>query len=116
MKPVGSSVVAIRFIRTLKNKIYNYITSISKNMYINKLDDIVHKYNNTYSTIKMKSVYVNSSKYIDFHKKNNKRSKFKVGDRVRISKCRNIFAKAYLPNWSEEVFVVIKVKNTVPWA
>ena len=111
MKPVGSSVVAIRFIRTLKNKIYNYITSISKNMYINKLDDIVHKYNNTYSTIKIKS-----SKYIDFHKKNNKRSKFKVGDRVRISKCRNIFAKAYLPNWSEEVFVVIKVKNTVPWA
>ena len=116
MKPVGSSVVAIRFIRTLKNKIYNYITSISKNMYINKLDDIVHKYNNAYSTIKMKSVYVKSSKYIDFHEKNNKRFKIKVDDRVRISKCRKIFAKGYLPNWSEEVFVVIKVKNTVPWA
>ena len=116
MKRVGSSVIAIRFIRTLKNKIYNCITSVSKNMYINKLDDIVHKYNNAYSTIKMKSVYVKSSKYIDFHEKNNKRFKIKVDDRVRISKCRKIFAKGYLPNWSEEVFVIIKVKNTVPWA
>ena len=41
--------------------------------------------------------------------------KFKVGDRVRISKYKNIFAKRYTPNWSEEVFVVSKIKNTVPW-
>ena len=63
------SVVAERVIRTLKNKIYKYMTSASKNVYINKLADIVNKYNNTYhSTTKMKPVYVNSSTYIDFNK------------------------------------------------
>ena len=62
----GKSVVAERLIRNLKNKIYKYMTSISKNMYIDKLDDIVDKYNNTYhSTIKMKPVNVKSSTYID---------------------------------------------------
>ena len=66
-------------------------------MYINKLDDIVNKYNNTYhGTIKMKPLNVNSSKYIDFHKKNNKEDpNFKVGDHVRISKYKSIFAKGY---------------------
>ena len=70
----GKSVVSEGFIRTIKSKIYKYMTSISKNVYINKLDDI-----------------------------------------VRISKYKNIFAKGYMPNWSEEVFVIKKVKNTVPW-
>ena len=66
----GKSVVAERFIRTLKNKIYKYMTSISKNVYIDKLDDIVNKYNNTYhSTIKMKPVDVKSNTYIDSSKK-----------------------------------------------
>ena len=84
----GKSAVAERFITTLKNKIYKYMTWISKNMYINKLDDIVNKYNYTYhSTIKMKFVDVTSSTYIDFNKKNNKEDlKFKVGDHVRTSK------------------------------
>ena len=110
-------VVAERFIRTLKNKIYKYMTSISKNVYIDKLDDIVNKYNNTYhSTIKMKPVDVKSNTYIDSSKEiNNKDPKFKIGDIVRISKYKNIFAKGYTPNWSEEVFVIKKVKNTVPW-
>ena len=114
----GKSVVAERFIRTLKNKIYKYMTSISKNVYIDKLDDIVNKYNNTYhSTIKMKPVDVKSSTYIDSSKEiNDKDPKFKIGDIVRISKYKNIFAKGYDPNWSEEVFVIKKVKNTVPWA
>ena len=68
----GKSVVAERFIRTLKNKIYKYMTSISKNVYIDKLDDIVNKYNNTYhSTIKMKPVDVKSSTYIDSSKEIN---------------------------------------------
>ena len=113
----GKSVVAERFIRTLKNKIYKYMTSISKNVYIDKLDDIVNKYNNTYhSTIKMKPVDVKSSTYIDSSKEiNDKDPKFKIGDIVRISKYKNIFAKGYVPNWSEEVFVIKKVKNTVPW-
>ena len=108
----GKSVVAERFIRTLK-----YMTSISKNVYIDKLDDTVNEYNNTYHrTIKMTPVDVKDNTYIDFKKEvNDKDPKFKVGDHVRISKYKNIFAKGYTPNWSEEVFVIKKVKNTVPW-
>ena len=69
----GKSVIAERFIRTLKNKIDKYMTSISKNIFIDKLEDIVNKYNNTYhGTIKMKPVDVNQSMYIDFKKENNK--------------------------------------------
>ena len=92
------------------------MTSVSKNVYINKLDDIVGEYNNTYHrTIKMKPVDVKDNTYIDFKKEvNDKDPKFKVGNHVRISKYKNIFAKGYTPNWSEEVFVVSKIKNTVP--
>ena len=113
----GKSVVAERFIRTLKTKIYKYMTSVSKNVYIDKLDDIVGEYNNTYHrTIKMKPVDAKDNTYIDLKKDvNDKDPKFKVGDHVRISKYKNIFAKGYTPNWSEEVFVIKKVKNTVPW-
>ena len=113
----GRSVVAERFIRTLKTKIYKYMTSVSRNVYIHKLDDIVGAYNNTYHrTIKMKPADVKNNTYIDFKKEiNDKDPKFKVGDHVRISKYKNIFAKGYTPNWSEEVFVIKKVKNTVPW-
>ena len=98
----GKSVIAERFIRTLKNKIYKYMTSISKNVYIAKLDDIVRKCNNTYHrSIKMRPVDVKDNTYIDFKKEvNDKDPKFKVGDHVRISKCKNIFAKGYMPNWS----------------
>ena len=101
--------------RTLKNK---YFTSVSKNIYIDKLDDIVDQYNNTYhSTMKMKPVDVNSNTYIDSGKEiiNNKDPNFKVGDNVRITKYKNIFAKGYTPNWSEEVFLIKKVKNSVSW-
>ena len=62
----GKSVFAERFIRTLKTKIYKYMTSISKNVYMDKLDDIVNEYNNTYRTIKMKSIDVKDNTYIDF--------------------------------------------------
>ena len=111
------SVIAERFIRTFKNKIYKYMTSISKNVCIDKLDDIVKKYNNTYHTsIKMKPVDVKDNTYIGFKKEvNDKNPKFKVGDHVRISKYKNIFAKGYMPNWSEEIFIIKKIKNTVPW-
>ena len=113
----GKSVVAERFIRTLKNKIYKYMTSVSKNVYIDKLDDIVNEYNNTYhTTIKMKPIDVNDITYINTDKKvKDKDPKFKVGDNVRISKYKNIFAKGYTPNWSEEIFLIKEVKNTVPW-
>ena len=113
----GKSVVVEKFIRTLKSKIYKYMTSISENVYIDKLNAIVNKYNNTYhTTIKMKSVDVKDNTYINTNKEiNYKDPKFKVGDYVRISKYKNIFAKGYMPNWSEEVFVVDKIKNTVTW-
>ena len=96
------------------------MNSISKKVYINKLDDTVNKYINTYHrTIKMKLVDVKDNTYIDpmeLHsgkEVNDKDPKFKVGDHVRISKYKNIFAKGYTPNWSEEVFLIKKVKNTV---
>ena len=112
----GKSVVAESFIRTLKNKMYEYMTPISKSMNIDKLNDIAIKYNNIYhSTIKINPVDVRSSTYIDFDEKNNKEDpKFKVGDHVRISKYKSISTKGYVLNWSVEVFVMRKVKNTVP--
>ena len=78
-------------------------------MYIDKLDDIVNKYNNIYhSTIKIKPVDVKSNTNVDSSKEiNDKNSKFKIGDFVRISKYENIFAKGYTLNWSEEVFVIL---------
>ena len=93
------------------------MTSMSNNVYIDTLVNIVNKYNNTFhSTIKMKPVDVKSSIYIGSSKEiNNKVPKFKIGDIVRITKYKNIFGKGYVPNWSEEVFVIKKVKNTVPW-
>ena len=113
----GKSIVVERFIRTLKNKIYKHETAVSKNVYIDKLDDIVNEYNNTYPrTIKMKPIEVKDNTYLDSIKGvNDKDSKYKVGNHVRISKHKNIFAKGYTPNWSEDVFVIKKVKNTVPW-
>ena len=92
------------------------MTSISKNVHIDKLDDIVHKYNNKkHKTIKMNPIDVKDNTYIDFGKEvNNDDPKFKVGDHVRISIYKNIFAKSYAPNLSEEVSVVKKIKNTVP--
>ena len=90
------------------------MTSTSKNVYIDKLNDIVNEYNNTYHrTSKMKPVAVKDNAHIDFS--NDKDAKFKVGDHIRISKYKNIFPKRYTPNWSEEVFVIQEVKNTVPW-
>ena len=113
----GKSVVAERFIRKLKNKIYKHMTSISKNVYIDKLDYIVNEYNNTYHrTIKMKPIDVKNNKYINIDKEiNDTIPKFKVGDHVIISKYKNIFSEGCTPNWSEELFVIKKVKHTVPW-
>ena len=93
------------------------MTSISKNVYIDKLDDRVNKYNETYhDTIKMKPVDVKPSTYIDSSKKtNDKDPKLKIGDIARKSKYKNIFVKGYVPNWSEEVFVIKIGKNAVLW-
>ena len=100
----GKSVVALseRFIRTLKNKLYKHMTATGKNVYYDVLDDVVNEYNNTkHNTIKMKPIDVKNNKrvYIDEH--NEKSARYNVGDRVRISKFKNIFAKGYTPNWSK---------------
>ena len=112
----GKSVVAERFIRTLKNKLYKNMTATDKNEYYDVLDDVVNEYNNTkHNTIKTKPKDVGDNKrvYIDEH--NEKDSRFKVGDRVRISKFKNIFAKGYTPNWSTEIFIINKINDTVPY-
>ena len=108
----GKSVVAERFIRTLKNKIFKHMTAFSKNVYFDWLDDIVNKYHNTvHKTIKMKLIDITGDFYVESNKNafnkdsielhsmklhlNKKNPKFKVGDHVRISKYKNIFAKGY---------------------
>ena len=84
------SFVAERFIRTLKNRIFKYIASISKNVYMDKLDDLI----NNHGPIKTKPIDVKSNTYIDYGKEiSEKDPKFKIGDNVRISKFKIIFAK-----------------------
>ena len=122
----GKSVVAERFIRTLKNKLYKHITATGKSVYYDVLDDVVNEYNNTkHSTIKMKpkdvkndttklsAIARNKRVYIDEY--NKKSARYNVGDRVRISKFKNIFAKGYTPNWSREIFIINKINDTVPY-
>ena len=93
------------------------MTAFTKNVYFDVLYDIVNKYNTTvHRTIKMKPIDVTDDSYTEQNEDFNKKDpNFKVGDHVRISKYKTIFAKGYTPNWSEEVFVVSKIKNTVPW-
>ena len=113
----GKSIVAKRFIRTLKNKIFKHMTAISKIVYFDVLDDIVNKYNNTvHRAIKMKPIDITSDSYAEYNENLNKKDpKFILGDHVRILKYKNILAKGYTPNWSEEIFVISKIKTTVPW-
>ena len=112
----GKSAVAERFIRTLKNKIYKHMTANSENLYFNILN-IVGEYKNTYhGTIKIKPTDVKSDSFSEYNEESNEKDpKFKVRDCARISKYKNIFAKGYVPNWSEEIFVINQTKNTVPW-
>ena len=113
----GKSVVAERFIRTLKNKSFKHITTVSKNVYFDVLDDIVNGYNNTvYRTVKMKPIDLTSDSYAEYNEDSNEKDpKFKVGDHVRMSKYKNVFAKGYTKNWSEEVFIISKIKKASPW-
>ena len=98
------SLVGERLIRTLKNKTYKHMTSISKNMCTDILDVMVNEYNNTYHrTIKVKPTDGKDNTYSNTYDKD---LKFQVSDHVRISRYKNIFAKGYTPNWSEEVFVM----------
>ena len=86
-------------------------------MYFNVLDEIVDEYNSTYHrTIKMRPIDVKNDSFAKYNEKSNEKDpKFKVNDHVRISKYKNAFAKGYKPNYSEEIFIIKKIKNTVPW-
>ena len=93
------------------------MTAISKKIYFDVLDDIANKYNNTvHRTIKTIAIDVTDDYYAECNENSNKKDlKFKICDNVRISKYKDIFAKGYTSNWSEEVSVISKIKNTVPW-
>ena len=93
------------------------MTAVSNNVYYDVLDDIVDEYNNTrHNTIEMKLINVKNDTFAEHNEESNEKDpKFKVGDHVKISKYKNIFAKGYAPNWSEEIFVVKKIKNTVQY-
>ena len=93
------------------------MTAVSKNVYFDVLNNIVDKCNNTYhKTIKMNPIDVKRDSFAEYNEESNEKdSKFKVGNHVRISKYKNIFAKGYALNWNKEIFVVKKIKNTVPW-
>ena len=122
----GKSVVAERFIRALKNKLYKHMTATGKNVYYDVLDEVVNEYNNTkHNTVKMKRKDVkndtakssafarNKRVYIDEH--NEKSARYNIGDRVRISKFKYIFAKGYTSNWSREIYIVNKINDAVPY-
>ena len=111
------SVAVERLIRTLKNEVFKHMTAVSTNVYFDVLDDVVNKYNNiVHRTIKMKPIEIISNSYADYNEDSNEKAlKFKVGDHVKRSKYKNIFANRYTQNWSEEVFIISKIKNTVSW-
>ena len=113
----GKSVVTERFIKTLKNKIFKHITAVSKNVYFDVLDDTVDNNNNTFHRIiEMKPIDVKSDCYAEYNVDSNEKDpKFKVDDHIRLLRKKNVFAKGYTPNWSEEIFVISKIKNSIPW-
>ena len=116
----GKSIVAERFIRTLKNKVCKHYTAVSTNVCFYLLKDIVDKYNNTYhNTIKMNPIDVKSNSYVKYNVNSNVQDdKFKKSDyvktflykNIKTSKYKNIFDKGYAPNCLEEVFVISKIK------
>ena len=113
----GNSVVSERFIRILKNEIYKHMTAIFLKSVFNILNDIVDEYNNAYHrTIKMKPIDVKNDSFAAYNEESNEKDhKFKINYHDRISKYKNIFAKGYTPNWSEEILAIKQIKNTVPW-
>ena len=108
----GKSVVVERFIKTLENKIFKHMKVISKNIYFDALEDIVNKYNNTiHRTTKMNPIDVTSDSYAEYNENSNKKNtRFKVGDHIRISKCKNIFAKGYIQIGQKKFLLLIRLK------
>ena len=111
------SVVAERFISTLKNKIFKHMRAFSKNVYFDVLDDIVNKYNNTvHRTIKMKPIDITDDYYAEYNEdsmelhSNKKDPKFKVGDHIRISKYKTFLLKDILQIGQKKFLLLIKLK------
>ena len=106
----GKSVAAERFIKTLKNKVYKHMTSISKNIYYDVLDDIFNECHNIYHrTIRIKPIDIANDSFAEYNEQSSEKDpKFKIGDHVRIEKHKNVFTKGFTPNWSEEIFIVKK--------
>ena len=106
----GKSIVAERFIRTLKGKIYKKMIANDSKSYIGYLNKLVFKYNHTYHLfIGKKPIDADYSALTEQIEPNHKALKFKVGDRARISKYKNIFSKVYTEHWSREIFAVDSV-------
>ena len=108
----GKSVVAERFIRTLKNEVFKDMTAISKNVYFDVWDNIVYMYNKTiHRTIKMKPIYITHEFYAEYNKDfNRKNPKFKIGDHDRIPKYKNAFAEGYAPIDQKKIWLLVKLK------
>ena len=111
-----------RWIRTMKEKMWKYFSANSTNVYINVLPDLVREYNNTrHSSIKMTPIKASKKEnelrvwrnlYPDHLEIKDIKSKFSVGDKVRISKKKKTFEKGYTTRWTEEIFTIVEVKRT----
>ena len=111
----GKSVIGERFIKTLKSKIYKKMTANDSNSYLPYLNKLVNQYNNTYHhSINKKPINADYSALTEKIETNLKAPKFKVKDRVRITKYENIFSKVYTENWSREIFIIDSVLKTNP--
>ena len=112
----GKSVVARRFIRTLKGEIYKKMMANGSKSYLNYLTKLVDEYNTKSNhSVGKKPANADYSAFSEEIESNPKAPKLKVGDRVRIIKYNNIFNKGYTENWSKKIFVIGSVLKTNPW-
>ena len=112
----GKSVIGERLIKILKTKIYKTITANEIKSYLLYLNKLVDQYNNTYHhSINKKPINADYSALTEKIKTNHKAPKFKVNDKVGITKYKNVFSKGYTENWSREIFIIDSVLKTNPW-
>ena len=112
----GNSVIVERFIETLKSKIYKKMTAVDSKSYLLCWNILVDQYKNTYHCyMNKKPINADYSASTEKIESNPKARKFNVNDRVRITKCKNIFSKDYTENWSKEIFIIVSVLKTNPW-
>ena len=111
----GKSVIAEELIKTLKVKIYKKIRATGSKSYLPYLNKLVDQYINTYHhSINKKPINADCSALTEKNKMHPKAPKFKVNDRVSITKHKNIFSKGYTENWSREIFIIDSVLKTNP--